>query len=216
MLLKSRLFERVEPSRNAKLIIIYCEGKKREDHYFNYFSEISSQIRLEIEPPAHHDDTSPTGLLAKATNQLIPSRDNLTPKYEILEGDEVWFVIDTDSWGGKIDELRKCCDEHINWNVAQSNPCFEVWLYYHFYEFEEFDKMDISKNWKIFLNDKVAGGFDSRKHPILISTAINNAKNKFIAENNQMNIGCTEVFKLSNSFYPLVSNKIEGALETYS
>lgn len=211
MILKNRLFERVEPSRDAKLIIIYCEGKKREDHYFNYFSEISSQIRLEVESPAHHDDTSPTGLLEKATNQLIPSKDDITPKYEILDNDEVWFVIDTDSWGEKINELRSFCKENINWNVAQSNPCFEVWLYYHFHEFEDFSDMDVSKSWKVFLNDKVAGGFDSRKHPILITTAIDNAKNKFMAENEQMNIGCTEVFKLSNSFYPLVRKKIEEA-----
>jgi len=34
MILTNRLFERVEPSRDAKLIIIYCEGKVREDNYF--------------------------------------------------------------------------------------------------------------------------------------------------------------------------------------
>ncbi len=203
MILKSRLFERVEPSRDAKLIIIYCEGKVREDNYFNYFSEISSQIRLEIESPEQHDDTSPTGLLEKSTKQLILPEEGSNLKYEILDDDEVWFVIDTDRWGDKIGELRAYCDRQINWYVAQSNPCFEVWLYYHFHEFKEFDDMNVSKKWKAFLNTEVAGGFDSRKHPSLIRTAINNAINKFIAENEQMNIGCTEVFKLSNSFYPL-------------
>lgn len=211
MILKSRSFERVEPSRDAKLIIIYCEGKKREDHYFNFFSEISSQIRLEVESPEHHGNTSPTGLLEKAINQLISSEDDTAPKYEILDDDEVWFVIDTDSWGEKIDELRAACDDHINWNVAQSNPCFEVWLYYHFHEFEEFSDMEVSKKWKTFLNAKVSGGFDSRKHPVLIATAIDNAKNKYISERERMNVGCTEVFKLSDSFYPLVRKKIEEA-----
>lgn len=61
----------------------------------------------------------------------------------------VWFVIDTDTWEreGKIALLRDFCksnNDHFPkeydevkpyqaWNVAQSNPCFEIWLYYHIY-----------------------------------------------------------------------------------
>ncbi|NOQ36417.1 MAG: RloB domain-containing protein [Methylococcaceae bacterium] len=188
--------------------MIYCEGERREADYFNYFSEISSKIKLEIESPENGGDSSPTGLLTKALTQLESPK----PKYELLAEDEVWFVIDTDSWGEKINDLRQHCVNKLNWKVAQSNPCFEIWLYYHFKEFEAFTDMEVSKNWKSFLNEQVAGGFDSRKHPVLIKTAIKNAKNKFIAENEAMNIGCTEVFKLSESFYPLVHKKIEDAL----
>jgi hypothetical protein len=208
MILKNRLYAKEEPSRDAQLVIIYCEGKRREDHYFRYFEGISSQIRIEVEAPEQHDNTSPTGLYEKAVIQL----ENLNSKYELLTTDEVWFVIDTDSWGKKIDELKSHCVKRTNWYVAQSNPCFEVWLYYHFKEFEVFANMDISANWKTFLNKEVSGGFDSRKHPVFIKTAIENAKNKFETENTEMNIGCTEVFKLSESFYPLVGKKIEEAL----
>ena len=30
----------------------------------------------------------------------------------------------------KYDEVKA----YDAWNVAQSNPCFEIWLYYHFYD----------------------------------------------------------------------------------
>ena len=99
-----------------------------------------------------------------------------------------------------------------NWFVAQSNPCFEVWLFYHFYKFHEFEGMEISVNWKSFLNRKINGGFNSRKHSIYIQTAIKNSKEKYEKENNEINIGSTEVFKLAENFYPLVKQQIENAL----
>lgn len=212
MILKSRLYDREEPSKDAKLIIIYCEGKKREDQYFNYFSGISTRIRLEIEPPKHHDDTSPMGLYTRAINHTLQSRENQNPKYELIDDDEIWFVIDTDDWGDKIDELRTNCNKHMNWLVTQSNPCFEVWLYYHFFKFETFDGMDVSKNWKTFLDTKKSGGFDSRKHPVYIKDAIENSKVKFEETGIITEIGCTEVFKLAESIFPLVEEKIDKAL----
>lgn len=210
MILKTRqlLYNREAPSRDAKLIIIYCEGKKREKQYFNYFSEISSKIKLEIEAPTQHDNTSPNGLHEKAVNHIVKSEENPNPKYEM--DDEVWFVIDTDDWGNQIQELRNNCIKQNNWNVAQSNPCFEVWLYYHISEFETFDKMNSSKAWKQYLNNKVAGGFDSKKHSILIETAIKNAKTKF---DEKIDIGSTEVFKLAENFYPFIEDRIKEALK---
>jgi len=206
IMLRSRklLYTREEPTKDAKLIIIYCEGKKREKQYFNYFSEISSKIRLEVEAPSQHDNTSPNGLYKKAVGHII---DTSNPKYE--KDDEVWFVIDTDEWGRQIEELRANCLIQENWSVAQSNPCFEVWLFYHLFPFESFDKMKTPKGWKQYLNGKLVGGFDSKKHSILIKTAIENAKSKF---DETMDIGSTEIFKLAESFYPFVEDKIEEAL----
>ena len=38
MILTNRLFERQEPSKEAKSIYIFCEGVKREYQYFEYFN----------------------------------------------------------------------------------------------------------------------------------------------------------------------------------
>lgn len=209
MILKHRLYKKEEPSKDAKLIVIYCEGKKREDQYFNYFSEISSRIKLEIEPPEEGDDNSPTGLYDKAVSHIVDAGENSSLKYELLDSDEVWFVIDTDSWEDKIDELRANCRSHHNWEVAQSNPCFEVWLYYHLLPYEEFEGMEISKKWKAFLASKITGGFDSRKDPVYIKTAIINSKSQFSINKNVDKIGSTEVFKLAENMLPLIDDKIK-------
>lgn len=201
MLIQNRSFKKQEPSKDAKLYIIYCEGKKREVQYFNYFADISSNIRFEVVGSQHDGDTSPTGLFEKA-NSDINQED---AKYELVAGDEVWFVIDTDDWKGKIRNLRENCPK-FSWNVVQSNPCFEVWLYYHCFEvMPSFEKLDSAQEWKNQLNGLIPGGFSSKKHPIKIIDAIENAK-KYFTRNaaGGPNIACTEVYRLAESFFPLI------------
>ncbi|MDL2257177.1 RloB family protein [Bacteroidales bacterium OttesenSCG-928-I14] len=217
MILKNRLFQRAKPSRNAKVFYIFCEGRSREYDYFNYFRELDSRISLEIIKPETDDNNSPEGLYLKACSFIIKTEQNPSPKYELLDFDEVWFVIDTDKWGNKIDNLRSNCKankDHSEWHVAQSNPCFEVWLYYHIKEDKPiFDNIDISKEWKSFVNNAIAGGFDSRKHPIFIGRAINNAKNNHSEKNGKIEIACTEVFKLAENIFPFIESKIEEGLK---
>jgi hypothetical protein len=212
MILKHRLFERQPPSREAKLFIIYCEGKRREPEYFWYFHEISSRIKLEVVPPEYDSDNSPKGLYQRAFSDIIQNEENKNLKYYLQDNDEVWFVIDTDEWGDHIDYLKTKCSEHENWYVAQSNPCFEVWLYYHFEE-ETAQKIKLSGcvEWKRYVNALIPGGFDSRKHPLYISDAINNSEKHFIINNENPEYGTTELFKLGKQIYPLIKEKIEQA-----
>lgn len=215
MIVKHRLFERRTPSRDAKLFIICCEGNKREPQYFTYFQEISSNIRLEIIKPESDSNNSPTGLFDQAVQELC-SDESTFLEYELTENDEVWFVIDTDSWGEKILELRKSCSKK-NWHVAQSNPCFEVWLYYHkFKEKPNFVDMHLSAAWKEYIDGIFPGGFDSRKHPIFIYEAITNAKENFMSENSSPQFCSTEVCFLAEKFYPYVKEEINRARQMLS
>lgn len=215
MIIRKRTFKRRDPSRDAKLFVIYCEGKKREPQYFLFFNLISSNIRIEPIPAEHEGNNTPVGLYESAKKDLIKSENNPNPKYDITSKDEVWFVIDTDTWGDKINQLKEFCKNHESWAVAQSNPCFELWLYYHFEnDTPAFEGIEHSTNWKAFINDNVvAGGFNSRKHPILIETAISNSKQNFNMENEEVNFLETDLFKLAENFYPLIKNTIRKALK---
>lgn len=214
MILTNRLFQRAAPSRDAKVFYIFCEGRCRENEYFNYFEELDSRIILKIVPPEDSDNNSPEGLYKKACNFLVKTKDNPNPQYEFSNVDEVWFVIDTDQWKGKIDNLRKNCLNHERWMVAQSNPCFEVWLYYHLHS-QKPKPEDVEKfnGWKSFVNKSIKGGFDSRKHSIFIGTAIENTKKNYSETNGKIDIACTEVFKLAETFYPFVKSVIEEGLK---
>ncbi len=218
MLLKNRLFERQAPSKSAKSIFIFCEGLKREYQYFNYFREIDSRINIEVYKLKPEENNSPLGLLEIAKACIFKTIDNPKPKYDFVSGDEVWIVLDTDldrnySRISQIHQVRAFCMSENGWNIAQSNPCFEVWLHYHFYK-ENDSSFDINKCslWKSELNESIKGGFNSKKHPLHINTAAYNAWINFRQIQNNPTIGSTEVYMLANAIYPLIKNKLTKAI----
>ncbi len=217
MLLKNRPFNREEPERSATKIYIFCEGKDREFKYFQYFEGIDSRLNLIVHELASSDDNSPKGLLLLAQNSLIKSEKNLAPKYDYREDDKVWIVLDTDkdktnSRKPQLIDLRAYCDNRINWNVAQSNPCFEVWLYYHQEKNKpDFKGIDVCNEWKPFVGNTIKGGFNPRKHPILIQNAITNSEPHFqVNDNGFPVVATTEVFKLAKDILSIgkISDKI--------
>ena len=63
------------------------------------------------------------------------------------------------------------------WNVAQSNPCFEIWLYYHFYDNKPNpDEVEECASFKEFVFNHISGGFDFTKDPVRLEDAIANAE----------------------------------------
>lgn len=218
MILTNRLFERIPPSRDAKNIYIFCEGAKRELDYFKYFIGLDSRIKIEIYKLHPHENNSPFGLLNIAEKCIIKTDDNPNPKYNFIPGDEIWIVLDIDkdkdeSREPQIQIVQERCNELENWYLVQSNPCFEVWLYYHLHKRKKsFDNSEKCSNWKQLVNDSIKGGFDSRKHPIYIKSASINAENNFNLINGKLDIGCTDVYNLANSIIPLVNSKLKKVL----
>lgn len=219
MILTNRKFEREAPVREAKSIYIFCEGVKREYQYFDYFKEMDSRINVEIYKLHPHEDNSPLGLLSIAKKCIISSEENPKPKYTFQKNDEVWIVLDTDkdkdeSREPQINTIKEEIQELENWNLVQSNPCFEVWLYYHMHqEKPNFEGIEYCVNWKELVNNSIKGGFDSRRHPIFIESATNNSENNFEVTNLKPNIGSTEVFKLSKSILPIIKFKLQKVLK---
>jgi len=135
-------------------------------------------------------------------------------------------VIDTDEWEvqGKIDVLRDFCLGQINrfkndnidwkpyeaWHVAQSNPCFEIWEYYHIYpERPQVADVEQYASFKEYVNAKINGGFDFTSMPTEITTAIHNAKENFIKnENGKVGLFVTEVFLLAEEILPFVKRDV--------
>lgn len=214
MILTNRLFERKAPSRNAKSIYIFCEGLRREYDYFKYFKEKDSRINIEVHKLSPNDDNLPLGLYNIA-NQSFSNSENEDAKFNLEEGDEVWIVIDTDPDKGdsrvnQISQIREDCSKKNKWFVTESNPCFEVWLYYH--KFENLELIDevpnICNDWKSLVNNSIVGGFDSRKHPIFIQDATINSERAHINNDNILDKGQTEVYNLGKSILNILEEKI--------
>ena len=212
-LVRSRRYERQEPLRDSRKIYIYCEGNKREFDYFRFFCGLSSNVNI-IPIPSKDGKTDPEKLMEAAREEFGINSD-VSPKFtlDVSQQDNVWFVIDTDSWGSKITDLRNFCKsknaglDNEAWYVSQSNPSFEIWLYYHKFS-EKPVKNDVDKysSIKEFVDAQIPGGFDSRKHPAMIEAAIQNAKATYEEENQVLKLYSTEVFKLGQVILPFVKD----------
>ena len=212
-LVRSRRYERQEPLRDSRKIYIYCEGNKREFDYFRFFCGLSSNVNI-IPIPSKDGKTDPEKLMEAAQEEFGINSD-VSPKFtlDVSQQDNVWFVIDTDSWGSKITDLRNFCKsqnaglDNEAWYVSQSNPSFEIWLYYHKFS-EKPVKNDVDKysSIKEFVDAQIPGGFDSRKHPAMIEVVIQNAKATYEEENQVLKLYSTEVFKLGQVILPFVKD----------
>lgn len=212
-LVRSRRYERQEPLRDSRKIYIYCEGNKREFDYFRFFCGLSSNVNI-IPIPSKDGKTDPEKLMEAAQEEFGINSD-VSPKFtlDVSQQDNVWFVIDTDSWGSKITDLRNFCKsqnaglDNEAWYVSQSNPSFEIWLYYHkFSEKPVKNNVDKYSSIKEFVDAQIPGGFDSRKHPAMIEAAIQNAKATYEEENQVLKLYSTEVFKLGQVILPFVKD----------
>ena len=139
----------------------------------------------------------------------------------------MWFVIDTDSWEkeGKITPLREFCaanntvfpekftevKPYSAWNVVQSNPCFEIWLYYHFYnEAPKQTDIEVHPSFKAFVSSAISGGFDFQTDPVRVETAVENAKVNFRQDaNGKLELFSTDVYELAEVIIPFVRQHLD-------
>ena len=119
----NRNYKKGEPHRDSRLFVVVTEGE-REDKYFSRFNQVNSRIRVLTVSRLQN---------ASAPKHFIDRLDKAqqTGIYSPEPDDSVWFVCDVDRWDGQIHDLQTDCEPNPAWNLAVSNPCFEVWLYFH-------------------------------------------------------------------------------------
>lgn len=168
----------IELARDYKLFAIACEGGKREPAYFNVFQYISRKIKVDVIEnyvndeellQTHDNKSAPKWVLDKAIKYI--------EKNDLKDEDDLWFVIDKDRWSEEqIRELAAYCDKYPNWHLVISNPCFEVWLYFHMKKEISESTSSSCNQFKTEISKFKEGGYHPYKFIPLIKTAINNAK----------------------------------------
>lgn len=202
MIQRRRIYEKALPSKDAQKIYVFCERDDREKNYFDFFSGMSSNLEIIVIPPYNHK-SSPNNLIENAKHLF----EGDSPEYAIDYSmkDIVWFVVDTDEWEacGLIQQLHSYCDrmnqgkDYLAWNVAQSNPSFEIWLYYHIYKDRPRDnEVESCNSFKEYVNKQISGGFDNSIMPIYIEEAIRNSSANFQSNQGTLTKYSTEVHNL--------------------
>jgi len=119
----NRAYKKGSPHRDHRKFIIVAEGE-REDDYFRFFNAKNQRIIISI--VARDGGKS-------ACKHFLERVRKYDDEFGIEPNDQLWFILDVDKWlRSDIDELAKHCVDTPNREIAISNPCFEVWLYFHF------------------------------------------------------------------------------------
>ena len=108
------------------ILLLVCEGKnKTERKYFSHYKVRECLYRLEIKDS---EATDVMGMAKRASN--------LYKEYQmdIALGDQAFCLIDMDLREDKYNAYLKARQKYPNITFIVSNPCFEIWLLYHFTE----------------------------------------------------------------------------------
>jgi hypothetical protein len=173
------------------ILVIACEGKTEEEYFklFNVKSKIIKvkDISIEVLEKVDSSDTK------SAPKHVIDLLEEYRLHYQI-DKDELWMVVDRDRQNNskkQLEEIVEKCNVE-GYNIALSNPTFELWILLHVKLISEYedtvlqkirDNKKVNKN-KRFLEKELSnilGGYTKgiiKKELILpnVKTAIKQAK----------------------------------------
>jgi len=188
--------------RDYRLFAIACEGGKREPEYFQLLEILSPRIAIDIIEDIVPDEEMKEKYETKsAPNWLVDRAVKYIEKEGLIDEDELWFVMDIDRWEVKqIRAIAELCESKSNWNIALSNPCFEIWLYFHNRAIIPEEVKKSCKNAKRKLAELTKAGYNKKEYIVKIKDAIKNARNADSNENSFMpKKGETKVYLLAES-----------------
>jgi hypothetical protein len=207
---KKRRYNRDVPValvRDYKLFAIVCEGSKREPEYFKILRHISNKIAVDVIEEIVSDEEAFSINPAKSAPKWVLDR---AVRYIEKEGlnsdDDLWFVMDVDRWSEQqLREVEAYCNQFPNWHIVLSNPCFEVWLYFHHKTNITASKSTTCNDFKGEIASHEKGGYNPLVFLSHLSTAIDNAKaadsdvNHFIPKPKE-----SKVYQLGNAILTVI------------
>ncbi len=146
-------FKRKGGIRDARLIVIACEGSETEPRYFAALKAAFQKSNLQVEILSRKE----WGIAAtnSAAKHVIECLNRFKKQYNIAKDDELWILLDGDKDNfseGQLSEIAQLCTQK-KYNLALSNPTFEVWLLLHF---ENIALYDTDKQKELLENEKVS------------------------------------------------------------
>ncbi|RFM36903.1 RloB family protein [Chitinophaga silvisoli] len=176
-----RAYKKGAKHKSCTLFFISTEGGKREPGYFSPFDLASPKVKVEIVGDYVWNAAMKKKFETKSSPEWVLSR---TKKFikenNILSTDHLHFIIDVDQWSPRqIKTIVNFCRKNRNWDIALSNPCFEVFLILGIlkeipFPFDETDRK--SKKLKSKLAELDPGGYYRYDYIRRVRTCIENAK----------------------------------------
>lgn len=130
MIRRTRLLDRTRQDRDATLFLVAVEGERTEPEYLRALEERNlvprHRVKIHVLPPTDG---------ASAPVHVLGAAEDAASQVLLRRDDEVWLVFDVDarSGSGRERQVIQVSEDAARrgWNVAVSNPCFELWFLLH-------------------------------------------------------------------------------------
>ncbi len=187
---KNRSYKKGEPFRDATLLIVVCEGAKREKIYFETLAKGNQRIKIKVVAPEGVDSGK------SAPHWLLDRAISITEELGSNKYDTLWFVLDVDKWRrSSLEQIKVECK--ANWHVALSNPCFELWLILHYLDSGSIESISC-RQLKAEFNKKIVGGYKVEIALLNIQAAIERARGIDTSNNFIPALRTTKVYLLAD------------------
>ena len=111
--------------RDSRLFVIATEDTHAPK---NYFDE-------NFQSPRVHVAMLPTEDGSSSPQHVLDRLNEFQAEFDLNDDDELWLILDTDHWvePNHLGNFKQVCSEAANkgYQLAHSNPCFEIWLLLH-------------------------------------------------------------------------------------
>src|SRR5260221_4566447 len=127
---RPRALTRRKAQRAAKLaVVIVCEGKNTEPHYFKSFAAEHGNMLVDLKI------IDSAGVPMSLVNEAMRVRADLSKRAKnsnnsFEERDQVWAVFDCDDHPEIVRAIEQAVAAGVQ--IGYSNPCFELWALLHF------------------------------------------------------------------------------------
>ena len=164
-----------------KRIIIAMEGSKTEPRYFD---SLIKKLELRNVKLLKRSKTksSPLNVIAR----LNKEKRKIEKEHGKREKDEFWAVFDRDNWPTEMLDKVASQAKDKKYCLADSNPCFELWLLLHHKRLSELKGLEgsaatggcdsVKRELKKFDENYNKSGYNTEKYIEKIDHAIANAK----------------------------------------
>lgn len=203
------------PEVDVSRIFTISGGTTRERNYFEQYKDAKRLTIVFVSEERKGLMPEEMINIAKESIALGYFIDFYGKRRDYLDGDDIFLIQDVDHFGLELKRFYKQDKTQFAYQWIISNPCFEIWLYYHFancIEQLEESKSLLPKDRSSWLKEKIPhlikGGINPKKTMDRISLAIVNAKEHISFDDAFPSLFTTEMYIVAERIIEIMKDEL--------
>lgn len=195
--------------------VLISGGEAREKDYFKIISSHDKFKRIKLEFIADPQKLSPDGMFELA--EYKKARYN-SSKNADEEPDKIYLISDVDHFMTELLRIKPKCEAE-GFTLIISNSCFEIWLYYAYFDtLPDFriptDYLKISSKFKGWLPSAIRGGVKTTRAILNIYLNVEHARKNYKEDTHGIPaLFSTNMFVLAEELLPLIEPELTNLIE---